>query len=67
MTTSKKDYTAVAAAIKAQRAREEYCETPNAVSMALDALADDLAVYFAGCGPAFKRNRFLTACGVKSC
>lgn len=61
MSTSRKDYVAIAAAIKTQRSHHDYF-----LERALDALSDVLANHFAADNPAFDRARFLKAAGVQS-
>jgi carbamoylphosphate synthase large subunit len=57
---TKKDYEAVAAGIAEARDGE----VPE-VDIALDALAEDLALYFEEDNPRFSRERFLRAAGVE--
>ena len=61
--TEKHSAYAVAKAIKAQRCADTCkCET---VGIRLDALAEDLAVYFSECTDSFNRHQFLKLAGVK--
>lgn len=57
---TKKDYVAVAAAIRAEG------EQVGACSMTIACIAARIARVFANDNPNFDRERFLTACGVQS-
>jgi hypothetical protein len=54
---TRKDYIAIAKCIQAQRSRG------LEANIALDALAEDLAVYLAADNPRFDQDIFFDACG----
>jgi len=66
--TSRKDYVAIAAILKNELAaytpeRDPYAEI--AAEVAVAAVAERIATYFASANPAFDRGRFLRACGIR--
>ena len=66
MAMSKKDYVAVAAAIREQNPGPSRDETKEAEHATCCQIAYALADYFAADNPRFARSRFLEACGVTS-
>lgn len=60
MGMTRKDYCALAAAIKSQRSA---ATSTLEVQHRLDALAENIAAYISDSNPRFDQDRFLSACG----
>jgi hypothetical protein len=63
---TRKDFVLIAEAMRAKRHPNPISDVSVAYNTALDDAARALAYSLAGTNPNFKRERFLTACGVVS-